>query len=170
MINIRAVKIIAEVGKLRNDHQHGVHEEHALEKPQKGFLLPLRFCDIQRQERKQERHHAGREKLQQRHADQADPYLLTRETFHQLARKVAADIQDDQAEKSWKYRVASFDSRAPVLTCRMFIPQIPIPAAITRMLTMFPMVTLKTVIASFLPYSRNPCGKSVMQYSITKSR
>ena len=49
-------------------------------------------------------------------------------------------------KKSWKYRVASFDNLAPVLTCRMFIPQIPIPAAMIIMLNMFPAVTLKIIM------------------------
>ena len=50
VINIPAVKIVAEIGKLRNDHQQYVHDKDSQEQPQKSFPLPLRVCNMQRKQ------------------------------------------------------------------------------------------------------------------------
>ena len=101
---------------------------------------------------------------------EADPYPLTRETFHQLARKVAADVQDDQAEKKLEIPRRLFrQSRARADlqnvhsadsdSCRdnQNVDHVSDGYIEDR--------------HCFIPsFRRNPYSKSAMQYSITKFR
>ncbi len=63
-----------------------------------------------------------------------------------IARQMTANIEDDNTEEELEVSPYLFLRCAPDLTCRMFIPQTPMPAAMIIIFNIFSMETEKDIV------------------------